>query len=96
MKTRAVPDSVSRIDSYAFFGRKGLTSIAVPESVRYIFDYAFAYCDNLASLTVPDTVESIGGGAFLGIPHIEYHGSYETGKPSKIVPKMLLDIITFK
>ena len=56
-----VHDGVSRIDSYAFFGRKGLTSIAIPESVRYIFDYAFTYCDNLASLTVPDTVESIGG-----------------------------------
>ena len=39
-----VPDGVTCIGEYAFFGRYGLTSVTIPSSVTRIGDYAFANC----------------------------------------------------
>ena len=39
-----IPNSVTRIDSYAFSGCSGLTSITIPNSVTSIDSYAFRYC----------------------------------------------------
>ena len=49
-----IPDggSVTEIESYAFSGCKGITSLVIPDSVTEIGIYAFAWCDRLTSLTV--------------------------------------------
>lgn len=43
----AIPNRVTAIRDYAFYGRKGLTSIAIPAGVTKIGEEAFAYCENL-------------------------------------------------
>ena len=61
-----IPDDVTSINSYAFYGCKSLTSITIPDSVTSIGGYAFANCSNLTSVTIPDSVTSIGHHAFSG------------------------------
>ena len=43
----AIPNRVTAIRDYAFYGRKGLTSIVIPAGVTKIGEEAFAYCENL-------------------------------------------------
>ncbi len=60
------PDSVTLIDSYAFFCCDSLTTINITRNVYTIGDYAFSSCSNLTSVTIPDGVTRIGYGAFSG------------------------------
>ena len=60
-----IPDSVTSIGDYAFFGCTGLTSITIGNGVTSIGDSAFRDC-GLTSITIPDSVTSIGFGAFSG------------------------------
>ncbi len=60
-----IPDSVTNIGNYAFFGCSSLASITIPDSVTSIGDSAFSNCDSLASITIPDSVTSIGERAFF-------------------------------
>ena len=48
----AIPNSVTSIDNYAFYGCKGLTSITIPDSVTSIGDRAFDGCDKLTQINV--------------------------------------------
>ena len=59
-----IPDSVTSIRNYAFYGCNNLTKITIPGSVTSISDKAFSYCDNLTSVTISDGVTSIGESAF--------------------------------
>ena len=64
-QTTVIPKNISIIASRAFFGCKGLTSIAIPKSVTRIENLAFAFCRNLTSITIPEGVTSIGNLAFF-------------------------------
>ena len=44
IKDLVIPDSVTSISNYAFYGCTGLISITIPNSVTSIGNYAFAYC----------------------------------------------------
>ena len=46
----SIPNSVTRIESHAFFDCTGLTSITIPESVMSIGSAAFAGCNSLVSV----------------------------------------------
>jgi hypothetical protein len=59
-----IPNSVTRIDEWAFYDCKSLTSITIPDSVISIGDYAFYNCQSLTSITIPNSVTSIGKWAF--------------------------------
>ena len=59
-----IPDSVTSIGGYAFYGCTGLTSVTIPDSVTSIGDSAFDGCTGLTSVTIPESVTSIGDGAF--------------------------------
>ena len=59
-----VPDSVTSLLDYAFYGCTGLISITML-NVTNIGDLAFAYCTGLTTITVPN-VASIRGDAFQG------------------------------
>ena len=61
-----IPDDVTRIADYAFYGRSGLTDVTMPESVAIIGAAAFSGCSGLTSVTIPDSVTSIGSSAFYG------------------------------
>jgi hypothetical protein len=60
----AIPNSVTSIGNYAFYGCTGLTEVTIPNSVTSIGNYAFYGCTGLTEVTIPDSVTSIG--AFYG------------------------------
>ena len=66
-----IPDSVTTIGKYAFYGCIGLTSITIPDSVTSIGEYSFRGCVQLTSITIPDSVTSIGEVAFSGCTNLE-------------------------
>ena len=49
-----IPDGVTSISNYAFFGCNGLTSITIPDSVKSIGDWAFEDCSGLTSIIVDE------------------------------------------
>ncbi len=59
-----IPDSVTTIGGYAFFGCSSLQSVTIPDSVTSIGNNAFSECESLQSVTIPDSVTSIGDSAF--------------------------------
>ncbi len=61
-----IPDGVTSIGSYAFYGCSRLTSVTIPDSVTSIGYRAFSGCSGLTSVTIPDSVTSIGSSAFWG------------------------------
>ena len=61
-----VPDGVSEIKSYAFYGCSWLTNVTIPNSVTSIGHSAFRGCTGLESVTIPNSVTSIGYYAFYG------------------------------
>ena len=61
-----IPDSITSIKNWSFYGCSSLTSMTIPDSVTSIGDYAFCDCSSLTSVTIPDSVTSIGRSAFYG------------------------------
>ena len=66
-----IPESVKEfsvigIDSRAFYGCTGLTSVTIGNSVTSIGNDAFSGCSGLTSVTIPNSVTSIGDYAFSG------------------------------
>ena len=59
-----IPDGVTNIGSFAFYGCSNLTSIVIPDSVKSIGDCAFDGCTGLTSISIPNSVTSIGNNAF--------------------------------
>ena len=51
-----IPDTISKINSYAFYGCKSLTRVVIPDSVTSIGDYAFYGCTGLTFITFEGTV----------------------------------------
>lgn len=59
-----IPNSVTEIGEYAFYGYSGLTSVTIPNSVTTIGKGAFYFCSGLPSVAIPNSVTSIGNHAF--------------------------------
>ena len=59
-----LPDTITSIKDYAFYGCSSLTSVVIPDSVKSIGNRAFIGCSSLTSVVIPDSVTSIGGYAF--------------------------------
>lgn len=62
--TFRVPDGVTLIDEYAFYG-SGLSEVELPEGLLEIREGAFRKSKNLTYINFPDSIESIGSGAFV-------------------------------
>ena len=58
-----LPDSVTKIGAYAFYGYTNLYGVILPSSVTSIGNYAFYNCTGLKSITMPG-VKNIGNYAF--------------------------------
>lgn len=70
LKSIAIPDTVKKIEEYAFRG-SGLTDIIIPEGVDTILDFAFSDCKDLKSVTLPESINIIGQSAFAGCSNLE-------------------------
>ena len=57
-KNTIIPNSVSSISRYAFWGCSSLTSVKIPNSVTSIGDYALSDCSGLTSVKIPNSVTS--------------------------------------
>ena len=73
-----IPNSVTSIEQYAFYGCSGLTSITIPNSVTSIGGGAFYGCSGLTSITIPNSVTSIGELCFhwLQRPDLRHHPQF--------------------
>ncbi|MDE5770882.1 MAG: leucine-rich repeat protein [Ruminococcus sp.] len=59
-----IPDSVTIIRSWAFWGCTNLTSVTMSNNVTKIDEFAFCSCRNLKEIIIPESVTSIGNAAF--------------------------------
>ena len=59
-----LPESLERINAYAFWGNPHLRHVTFDSKIENIPDYAFSNCLNLESVTIPLPVRSIGAKAF--------------------------------
>ena len=62
--TTIIPEDIESIGTYAFFGRRNLTSIEIPKSVTVLGWWSFAFCDNLTSIVIPSSVTSLRSSIF--------------------------------
>ncbi len=60
----SVPDGVTTIAAYGFFGSIRLTSVTVPDGVLYIGDNAFSGCSGMTNITLGTRVRSLGNVVF--------------------------------
>ena len=66
VKEIIIPDTVTEIKDYTFYGFKGVTSVTIPDSVVRIGDCAFENCTSLTSVAIPDSVTSMCECVFSG------------------------------
>ena len=59
-----IPDSVTNIGEYAFYGYKGLKSVTLPDGITEINRYAFGGCSGLKEINMPSQLRYIGEGTF--------------------------------
>lgn len=77
-----IPNSVTRINSYAFAECDRLSSIVLPNSITHIDSFAFSNCTNLLQVTIPSSVTYMGANVFNGC--LKLRSSSNTNKPSML------------
>ncbi len=70
--TFTVPDSVTTIKEYAFYGCNSLESVSVGANVTAIPAFCFANCINLQTVSIPYSCTRIEMDAFLGDVNLSY------------------------
>ena len=86
-----IPDTVTSIGNYQFYGFDNITKVIIPDSVTSIGEYAFFECNSLNSITIPfvgDALENpvyTNFGYLFGTRQYSYNGEY--------VPETLKEVI---
>ena len=65
LATVTIPNSVTKIESYAFYDCTRLTSVVIPNSVTVIGNGSFSGCSNLTTITISDSVTEIDAEVFF-------------------------------
>lgn len=65
-----IPDGITEIKPYSFYGLDSMTSLTLPNSVTTIGYFAFVDCSSLTSLTIPSSVITIES-AFSGCDNLK-------------------------
>ncbi|MBR3817470.1 MAG: leucine-rich repeat protein [Clostridia bacterium] len=64
-KNLVIPEGVTRISEYAFYGTKTLETVQFPSTLTHIGDCSFALCVNLQDVVFPDSLKKIGDFSFM-------------------------------
>ena len=67
-----IPEGVTHIEDFAFYGCESLRSVTIPGSVVSIGSFAFYGCKNLTSITIPNSVRYVGAFAFRGCKNLAF------------------------
>ena len=59
-----LPDTISQLPDYAFYGCQNLEEIEIPSSITEIKSEAFGYCHRLTRIVIPSTVTTMGSNVF--------------------------------
>ena len=78
-----IPDTITEIGEYAFWGCQGLTKIQIPASVKTIGNYAFYNCTNLQKIVFPEGVTQIG------VSVVGYNTKYTSFLTEVVVPSTI-------
>ncbi|HRY50478.1 MAG TPA: leucine-rich repeat domain-containing protein [Candidatus Paceibacterota bacterium] len=65
-----IPNTVTSIGDWGFYGCVRLTGVMIPDSVTNIGDGSFSDCARLTTITIPESVTSIGIRAFSGCANL--------------------------
>ena len=65
-----IPESVRRIDDYAFCGCEGLTDLVLPDHIDAVGDGAFSECSDLTSVTLGRGLSHVSTLAFADCPKL--------------------------
>lgn len=60
------PKGITKINNFAFFGCKGLTSVNISSSVKTVGERAFKNCANLKTITLSNKIDELGEEVFFG------------------------------
>jgi hypothetical protein len=66
-----IPNTLTVINDYAFYGWKSITSVTIPESITSIGKYAFANCTSLKTVNISGNGTSLGDYIFSGCASLE-------------------------
>ena len=66
-----IPDSVIRIDEYAFCACKQLKSVVLPQNITSIEKSTFWECSSLETVKLPEGLKTIENGAFSGCSNLQ-------------------------
>lgn len=67
-----IPNSLTSIGSYAFYGCKDINELTIPNSINSIGSYAFAGCELIADINTEisnPTTRTTASNAFEGVPY---------------------------
>lgn len=67
-----IPDEVSTVNNYSFYGCEALKSITFNTNATSIGNYSFNKCTNVKAIDFPETLASIGTYAFAEIDSLKY------------------------
>ena len=70
-ETVEIPDTVKKIESYAFSGCTGLTKVNIPKNVTQIDNDAFLKCSALKEIQLPESLVYMGSEVFKACTALE-------------------------
>ena len=66
-----IPNGVTQISKYAFYGGNNITSCHIPNTVTSVQPYAFYNCTSISSVSLGNSVKTIGEKAFYNCQSID-------------------------
>ena len=78
---------VEGVQSDAFSGCRGLTSVRLPSTVTWVGSHAFAYCPALTNVTLAAGLRQVGDGAFAGSLALRTVALPDNARPSRALRK---------
>lgn len=61
-----IPESVEKIDKWAFVGFKSLEKFKIPKQIKHLWGFMFYDCENLKTIYIPERITKIEKDAFYG------------------------------